>query len=350
MKYFSKINSLAELKKQYRKLAIQNHPDKGGTTEAMQQINIEFEKLFAVWKNDTRITDTATGYEYDYTGASAKEYTDYVYNEYRFRGSNYKGQRPPEVVEIVRKWLKETYPYYKFSVRRRDYHCISIDLLKADFEAFRKDSKYKNYKELNRYHLEKDTDLTDRALEVMQHILEYTNSYNFDDSDAMTDYFHVNFYLNISIGNDLNPYKMEIPKLKVPKGTVIRQFKHPEGMAHKTIRQALGKDKFAMYETRRHGQIMALGKLHLREDGSEHFYPLSYSSLKTAQKRMDKLQAAGIICKITSWNGGYIRFLGYTPETENLLEKERQEWIDAKIVWDKENKETEGAKRFSFHL
>ncbi|WP_410492863.1 LPD29 domain-containing protein [Dysgonomonas sp. GY75] len=303
MKYFSTINSLAELKKQYRKLAVQNHPDKGGTTEAMQQINLEFGKLFAVWKNDMNITDTATGYENDYTGASAREYTGYVYNEYRFRGGNYKGQRPAEVVEIVRKWLKETYPHYKFSVRRRDYHCISIHLLKADFEPFKKDSKYTNYKELNRYYLEKDADLTDRALEVMQNILSYANSYNFDDSDAMTDYFHVNFYLNISIGNGLNPYKLEIPGLKAPKGTVIRRFSHPEGAAHKAIRQALGKDKFALYETRRHGNIMALGKSHLWEDGSGHFYPLSYSSLKTAQKRLDKLQAAGIACKTTSRNG-----------------------------------------------
>ena len=40
MGYFQNINSLAELKKSYRVLALQNHPDKGGSTETMQQINI----------------------------------------------------------------------------------------------------------------------------------------------------------------------------------------------------------------------------------------------------------------------------------------------------------------------
>jgi hypothetical protein len=66
--------------------------------------------------------------------------------------------------------------------------------------------------------------LTDRVLEVMQNVLSYINSYNFDNSNVMVDYFHVNFHLNISIGNDLNPYKLEIPKLKAPKGSVIPSF------------------------------------------------------------------------------------------------------------------------------
>ena len=60
---------------------------------------------------------------------------------------------------------------------------------------------------------------------------------------------------------------------------------------------------------------------------------LSYSSAKTAQKRMDKLEKAGIRCKLTGYNGGYIEFLGYTPETEALLEKERQEVIIAHQAW-----------------
>lgn len=45
MAYFKNIHSLAELKKEYRRLALENHPDKGGSTEVMQQINVEFERL-----------------------------------------------------------------------------------------------------------------------------------------------------------------------------------------------------------------------------------------------------------------------------------------------------------------
>lgn len=48
---------------------------------------------------------------------------------------------------------------------------------------------------------------------------------------------------------------------------------------------------------------------------------------------MDKLEKAGIRCKLTGYNGGYIEFLGYTPETEALLEQERQEVIIAHQAW-----------------
>ena len=73
MTYFQNIHSLAELKKEYRRLALQHHPDKGGDTAIMQQVNIEFERLFEVWKDKLDVSATSTGYEYDYSGATAKE-------------------------------------------------------------------------------------------------------------------------------------------------------------------------------------------------------------------------------------------------------------------------------------
>ncbi len=143
MTYFQNISSLADLKKKYRRLAIDNHPDKGGSTETMQRINSEFESLFAVWKDiPVSPSSNLNGYENDYGGASAGEYTRYVYNEYRWRGSNYNGQSSREIVEIIRSWLKETYPKYKFSVRRDGYSSIHVTLMTADFEAFTKESGY----------------------------------------------------------------------------------------------------------------------------------------------------------------------------------------------------------------
>ena len=87
-----------------------------------------------------------------------------------------------------------------------------------------------------------------------------------------------------------------------------------------------------------HNSQRLQGKMVLGEDsyghsGDKYFWPLSYSSAKTAQKRMDKLEKAGIRCKLTGYNGGCIEFLGYTPETEALLEKERQEVIVAHQAW-----------------
>lgn len=51
MKWFNNPQNLEELKKQYRDLAMQNHPDRGGSVEAMQEINSEYDKLFSRLKN-----------------------------------------------------------------------------------------------------------------------------------------------------------------------------------------------------------------------------------------------------------------------------------------------------------
>ena len=45
MKHFSAVASLDESKRQYKKLAFKNHPDRGGKTEVMQEINNEYEQL-----------------------------------------------------------------------------------------------------------------------------------------------------------------------------------------------------------------------------------------------------------------------------------------------------------------
>lgn len=50
MKYFIDIKTLEELKKAYRRLAMQHHPDCGGDTETMKHINAEHDELFEVLK------------------------------------------------------------------------------------------------------------------------------------------------------------------------------------------------------------------------------------------------------------------------------------------------------------
>ena len=261
MTYFQNIHSLADLKKEYRRLALQHHPDKGGDTAVMQQVNVEFEKLYDVWKDSTNMSADTTGYEYDYSGATAKEYAEYVYNEYRWKGRNYKGQHAPEIVELVRTWLKETYPRYRFSVRRENYNSIYIKLMSADFEAFTKESG-KVQDTINHYNIEWNPDLTDRAKEVMMNVCDFVMSYNFDDSNAMTDYFHTNFYLTLGIGSYRKPYKVELPKLACKGKEKQEVFKHPEGTAHKALRQALGTARFGFIEHRRHIGEMILGEDH----------------------------------------------------------------------------------------
>jgi hypothetical protein len=49
--YFATCKTLEELKKEYKKLALLHHPDRGGETETMQAINNEYDELFPLLKN-----------------------------------------------------------------------------------------------------------------------------------------------------------------------------------------------------------------------------------------------------------------------------------------------------------
>lgn len=53
MKYFKNVTSIQELKKQYRDLVLQYHPDlnEEDTTEIMQELNAEYNDLFTKVKN-----------------------------------------------------------------------------------------------------------------------------------------------------------------------------------------------------------------------------------------------------------------------------------------------------------
>lgn len=46
-KYFKNVQTMEDLKKQFKKLAKQYHPDLGGSDEAMKEINAEYEMLKA---------------------------------------------------------------------------------------------------------------------------------------------------------------------------------------------------------------------------------------------------------------------------------------------------------------
>lgn len=51
MTYFKNVESLEQLRKQYRDLLKKYHPDNGGSEEITKAINTEYEQLFKVLKN-----------------------------------------------------------------------------------------------------------------------------------------------------------------------------------------------------------------------------------------------------------------------------------------------------------
>jgi len=50
MKYFNHIDTFEKLKAEYHHLIFKNHPDHGGNTETMQEINAEFNSAFHIIK------------------------------------------------------------------------------------------------------------------------------------------------------------------------------------------------------------------------------------------------------------------------------------------------------------
>ena len=74
MKFFEGVTTLDELRKEYRRLAMIYHPDKGGDTELMQILNNQYERLSKVLINGNA----------DFSDAR-KEYEQQVSEEMRVR-------------------------------------------------------------------------------------------------------------------------------------------------------------------------------------------------------------------------------------------------------------------------
>lgn len=195
MSYFVNITSLSELKNQYRKLAIANHPDKGGSVEIMQVINSEYDALYKIWidrmPEDMQPTDK--------TGEQSRRR---FYTQYGWEGSRYDGKLDTkDIAKLVREYCKEQWNQWKFSVRCHfaSMCCeIRIELQGGPIKQAVRETKNCSGKwgvqTSYKFH---DTDerIVPEAEVVMKDVVEYCMSYNYDDSDAMIDYFDTNFYL-----------------------------------------------------------------------------------------------------------------------------------------------------------
>ena len=91
-KYFSNVNDLQELRKQYKNLLKKHHPDNGGNVADMQEINAEYDILFKVLKD--RHDSKTTGSRTDQNNAdTAGSDTKSTYNENMYDWENDKALR-----------------------------------------------------------------------------------------------------------------------------------------------------------------------------------------------------------------------------------------------------------------
>lgn len=234
-KNFKNVKSFEDLKAQYKALLKANHPDNGGDVEKMKEINVEYDALFKIWKDRHEAT---TGEKVQETAESTRRH---FYTEFGWEGSRYDSNLTlKEIAAIVRAYVKEKYPTYKFSVRTsyasmcQELH-VSLKEAPADIynrnpETWTTEQRHSIKRKLETNFIMDeltswyDSELTEWLTaglekvnnsdfysvkkEDVQAMLDdvdaFVKSYNYEDCDGMIDYFDVNFYyFNCSIDSEL---------------------------------------------------------------------------------------------------------------------------------------------------
>ncbi len=94
---------------------------------------------------------------------------------------------------------------WKLSFAVQHYSTIVCTIRQAPIDI----SKYldgRSSASINPYHVESDKQLSDEVKEVLSKIIKALNSQNHDNSDSMTDYFDVGYYLDLRFGKWDKPF------------------------------------------------------------------------------------------------------------------------------------------------
>lgn len=246
MKYFTKKMTLDEVKAAYRAAAMKLHPDRGGSTEAMQQLNKEFEVAFAIAQKFAKADPMYTKQQ-PKTAESAGSYRQQFYTVNGWQGKRYDPNlSKKEIAKIIREYVKYVHPTYRFSITTEYFSGgseISIALTETPIELTTVDiiRKYlhsvhwtfyyypqkaeQEYRDMNEQDIEEycayiceETKkyhqsainckwLHPAVANVIEDVYRFAQSYNYDDSDSMVDHFDVNFYFSFTIGKWNKPAK-----------------------------------------------------------------------------------------------------------------------------------------------
>lgn len=86
MTYFSHCKDENEVRQEYRKLALEHHPDKGGDTKTMQEINAQYQaKMDSLRKFGPQQTNDE-GFKYQETEEMAQEFIEKMQAILKFEG------------------------------------------------------------------------------------------------------------------------------------------------------------------------------------------------------------------------------------------------------------------------
>lgn len=207
--YFINCHTLDELKKEFRRLCLIHHPDRGGDNDTMAAINAEYETLFPVLKLAYNKTAEVPTHE------TAESYRNEFYTQNGWNGKNYRLDRTTkECAQEIRSYLKKAYPDCKFSVTTHYASMcssISVYLMSGPYAAL----KTKDCHSPNTHYLDRDEETTEWAKAILIDVDDVINSYRHSDCDGMIDYFDVNFWYDLGIGKWDKPYQINTKAKKI---------------------------------------------------------------------------------------------------------------------------------------
>jgi hypothetical protein len=107
-----------------------------------------------------------------------------------------------EQVAQKRAAIKAAFPGWKFSITRENYSSIRVAILQADLKLTDKD-----YEQVNTYWLKDHYRNQHAILESLEKIVSICDEGNHNNSDSMTDYHDVGWYIWLTIGEWDKPFK-----------------------------------------------------------------------------------------------------------------------------------------------
>lgn len=139
------------------------------------------------------------------------------YTQNGWAGSNYDSKLSTKgIAAKVRSYAKKNFPEFKFSIRTEwsmYTDSMYIELKEGTCIPFVEGSRSAERGYMNTMNTVKgwEKELTPEMFKALDAVTVYANSFKYDDSDSMQDYFDTNFYLNIKISEE---YKVIEPKVK----------------------------------------------------------------------------------------------------------------------------------------
>jgi hypothetical protein len=120
-------------------------------------------------------------------------------------------------VAQIRNELKAAFPKFKFGVRKDNGLAVDVTIKSgpANFDSLFTHGK--GYSQINQYHLGnygEHAEFLRKVLDIIKTAPSRGEGFNkgrgwFDESDAMTDYFHCAYYIHLNIGSWNKPYEVK---------------------------------------------------------------------------------------------------------------------------------------------